>query len=646
MLGFFTDPYPDELLYSACARYAKRTLYLNKRSVINELFGKKGLSAIIDFPTRLEQLVSVLPKSHSYSAKQFINENSLFPYFQPFLPTKRAKLVEDEMKKDAVDNRIHARLGIRIKQIENPEYLRFCPACVFEDRKEYGETYWHRVHQLSGILVCPTHQCFLENSSIKLGRMSSSFFHDAETFLPSKISNINKLDSQNLSHKILIKVALDAEWLLSNPNLQMGSQVIRNRYFNILLKQGLAYFNGRLKHPKLLEACDVFFPPDLFQMVGRVSSKDNWILALAQCGNVEKTFHPIRHLLLLTFLGLSAKEFFTEFVEFKPFGDPPYPCLNCASDHYKEPTIQNCQVFDNISKESSKQGVPLGIFRCDCGFIYQRIGPDRSSDDKYVFSFVKEYGKVWERRFGELWADISISGGEIGRQMGISQTSVGRQAIRLNLRMNIDGARSLQGYNRYRNPDKTYSELREYYRSQWLQVREKYPNLTRKQLLRQENFLYLWLKRSDAEWFQDHAPLPVTKRKKQDLFDWNQIDLELSEKVSQVCREILSSSLPVRVCITEIIKRTGHQAWIDKRRKKLPLTSKIIDENLETLEDFIIRKIKWAKEEFIKRKKIPSKLQFQVTAVIRNQTAFNSPKVQTALQDALTEIEESLNSTR
>lgn len=643
MIGFFPDPYPNELLYSACARYFRKTDYLNKKSVMTELFGKRGFSAIVDFPTRLNHLISVLPQGHKYSTKQIINKNTFFPYYQPFIPIKKAELVRNEMEKGDI-NRIHARLGTRIKQIENPKYLRFCPTCVFADRQKYGETYWHRIHQLAGILVCPSHQCFLENSSVQLGRMSSSFFHDAETFLPSNISKENKLNFQNPSHKIFYKTACDAQWLLLSPNLQIGSEIIRDRYFNILLKKGYAYYNGRLKHTKLLQASQNFFPPEVFEIIGRVSKRENWIIILTQVSNVDTTYHPIRHLLLLTFLGMSTKEFFTEFVEFKPFGNPPYPCLNYASNHYRELVIQECQIFDNISKEINKQGIPLGVFRCDCGFTYQRLGPDKSEDDKYSFSSVREYGEVWESKFKELWADLSISGGEIGRQTGINQTSVGRQAIRLSLPMNTKDTRSLQGYKRHRNPNKSFTEIREQYRNRWLKVKSDHPYLTRKQLLDQENFLYLWLKRNDAEWFENHLPQQASKQMKQERLDWKQIDLTLSKKVEGICKNISDSDeFPIRICISEIIKRIGHKVWLDKRHEKLPLISQVIDENIETLEAFMLRKIKWTTKYFIQEGIIPSNNQFQIKAVVRNQTSFDSPKIQKAIKDALCDIENSLD---
>lgn len=643
MIGFFPDPYSDELLYSACARYATIVSYINKQSVITELFGKRGLSAIVDFPTRLNYFISNLPDGHNYSVEKLINENTLFPYHQPFLPTERAKLVRQEMNLED-DNKIHMRMGTRVKQIESSTHLRYCPYCVIEDREKFKKTYWHRVHQLAGIPVCPFHQCFLKNSSIQLGRISSSYFHDAEMSVPKKLPKAIKLDFQKRSHEILYKIACDAQWLLSNGNLKVGSEIVQSRYFNTLLKQGYAYFNGRLKHKKLLQASQKFFPPEIFKMVGRFSNKENWFIVLTQAGNIDITYHPVRHLLLLTFLGFSAKEFFEDFEVYKPFGDPPYPCLNLASSHYRELTIKECKILDNISKDVKKQGIPIGIFQCACGFIYQRLGPDKSSENKFSYNLVKEYGKAWETKFTEMWADLTLSSAQIGRNLGISQTSVGRQAIRLNLPMNTQTTRSLHGYKNHRNPNKSFSEIREQYRSDWLKVRDNHRELTRKQLIDKANFLYLWLKRNDAEWFKDKIPLQATKRKKREYLNWKKIDKELSEEIETICKEILSSKeFPIRVSITEITKRSGRKVWIDKRAEKLPETSSIIDKYLETLEDFMFRKVVWITEKFIEEKKVPSINQFKRRAILNNKTSDMSENVQRAIRESLIKIENSVN---
>ena len=46
--------------------------------------------------------------------------------------------------------------------------LRYCPQCFDEDIATYGEPYWHRLHQIPGIAVCPRHDCWLADTEITL----------------------------------------------------------------------------------------------------------------------------------------------------------------------------------------------------------------------------------------------------------------------------------------------------------------------------------------------------------------------------------------------------------------------------------------------------------------------------------------------
>lgn len=63
MIGCFPDPYPDELLYSVCARFHERVQYPNKKSTIRELFGSITATAVVDLPSNLGNLVAALPQS-------------------------------------------------------------------------------------------------------------------------------------------------------------------------------------------------------------------------------------------------------------------------------------------------------------------------------------------------------------------------------------------------------------------------------------------------------------------------------------------------------------------------------------------------------------------------------------------------------
>lgn len=637
MIGFFADPYPDELLYSACARYARRVNYPNKHLVGKELFDKSNCSAIFDFPTQLEYFVSVLPKGHNYSAEKLIEQNTLLPFYIPFVPGERIQKIYDDMKWKG-KNRLQMRLGIKVKQIENHKFLRYCSRCVENDILKYKETYWHRIHQLGGIIVCPTHQCFLENSSVEIGRFSADFFHNANNYISINFKNVQYLDLEKRSHQILLKMSKDAEWLLNNPNLQSNSKIIKDKYFNSLLKQGFAYYNGRVKHTKLFNDCEEFFSNEVFNYVGRTSKREHWLSILVDKSNSKMVYHPVRHLLLMTFLGFTAQEFFTSFNEFKPFLDPPYPCLNRASKHFKELRINEYQVFENQTKHY-KYRRPLAVFKCDCGFIYQRLGPDKSEDDKYRYSSIRQHGRIWENKLKELWVDLSIPATEIGKHLGVCGTTVIRYAIRYRLKMNTKNSRTVQGYKRHQNPRLLFPQIKKNYRADWIRIRYKYPNLLRRELVRKGGSIYKWLRRNDSDWLEEHLPKSKKVGTIGEKLNWSRIDLELYEKVKNVCREIKSiKEFPVRVSIAEIIKRVGNRVWLDKRHEKLPLTKKMIKKNLESWEDFMLRKVEWGKEFFIKNNKLPTLTQFKSKASIRNQTSFNSLKVQKAVQDALAEI--------
>lgn len=44
--------------------------------------------------------------------------------------------------------------------------MKYCPICTDEDRRQYGEAYWHREHQIRNMQICTRHNCRLVNSSV------------------------------------------------------------------------------------------------------------------------------------------------------------------------------------------------------------------------------------------------------------------------------------------------------------------------------------------------------------------------------------------------------------------------------------------------------------------------------------------------
>ena len=88
MISAFPFPFPDELFYSLCARYAWRVGYPSLKSITSELFGVTSVTAIIDLPSGLGRVVSALPPGYSCTVDGFIDDKTIryFGFMHPFSP--------------------------------------------------------------------------------------------------------------------------------------------------------------------------------------------------------------------------------------------------------------------------------------------------------------------------------------------------------------------------------------------------------------------------------------------------------------------------------------------------------------------------------------------------------------------------------
>jgi hypothetical protein len=644
-LGFFTDPYPDELLYSACARFIEQSGYPNALDAARDLFGSRQVSAIVDLPNRLETFISALPPHHSYTSDRLIDNRTLFPFYSPFIPRDRARIARQEMKMDGA-NRIRSRLGIPAGGIPLPSQLRYCPICASEDRVRYGETYWHRNHQIIGVEVCFTHALFLETSPApwrERGRNQIRFY-TAEQAVP--VAAPRFLEPTNVEHSILLSIARDAAWLLSKQDLTLDSSELRDRYYGLLLERGYAYYNGRIKTYSLSEQLVRFYSQKFLSHLRSeiTNPARGWVYRLVHTNTLKVAQPPIRHLLLIKFLRCTAGEFLTAPKEFKPFGDSPWPCLNRASDHYRKPTISSCEITDNLGK--GKRGRPIGIFSCQrCGFIYNRVGPDTTDESRFQFNGIQSYGPVWEDKLRGCWENSSFSLGEVGRRLGVSDLTVVRYAIRFGLPMNIPDSRrvSEKTIRRYSSFRRSREEALEYYRNEWLVVKNAHPNATRKDLIVSASFLYLWLRKNDAEWIESNLPPARRVRSIKPHVNWAKVDSDLHAAVIAEAERIKKLiGKPVRASLAEVIRQIGHRTYLEQRLDKLPNTAIAVETCLESLEAFAIRKVKWAENCYREEGHGPTRPQLIRRAVVANKTG-RTRTVQSAIDAAMERLSKELH---
>ena len=175
MLPFFPTPYPDELLYSLICRYHLRSGNRSFRQTQLDLFETAGAKKYyLGLPNNLATLVHKLPFGSSLTVNQLLKKHTLFPYYRTFLTPREVKRLQELMERK--ESKSIAQVA-RIPKLRlyYPEYLQFCPQCLTEDLRQYGETYWHRLHQVAGMRVCLTHGVGLENSQVLVSEMGKIF---------------------------------------------------------------------------------------------------------------------------------------------------------------------------------------------------------------------------------------------------------------------------------------------------------------------------------------------------------------------------------------------------------------------------------------------------------------------------------------
>ena len=143
-----------------------------------ELFGnERCLPSIIAANPNFYGVFECLPNGF-LDKRKVIDEHTLVPYLLRFSNNRRrtdtyACLLGDISKAPNTVN------SLRQWPTGEKMYLRYCPLCVEEDNKKYGELYWHRSHQITLLPICPTHRCLLENSTIQRCKSTGEHFAPA-----------------------------------------------------------------------------------------------------------------------------------------------------------------------------------------------------------------------------------------------------------------------------------------------------------------------------------------------------------------------------------------------------------------------------------------------------------------------------------
>lgn len=350
-------------------------------------------------------------------------------------------------------------------------------------------------------------------------------------------------------------------------------------YKYLLQINGYANYFGKINQEKLAEQFVRFYGDELFQILNLSVDKENpscWLKSITR--KHRKSFHPIQHILLLNFFEVSVERL-KDIIgkKYNPFGEAPYYCLNPAADHYQERIIK--QIIITNCTDTRK---PVGTFKCTCGFIYSRRGPDSVIEDQFKVGRIKEFGFIWFQKLNRL---INIEGRtykEAAKELHCDSATVMKYAQQKLSDEVGDISNKIKV---------SITDLKE---KEWKELISAHPTLTITSIRKLNPALYTWHQRNNKDFLESNKPNRKKKIIINNRVNWDERDEETLKQVIEALEVLYSKEKPVFVNKNSVKKYICNSSYIEKHLEKLPKTREYLINNIETRESFQVRRLYWS----------------------------------------------------
>jgi hypothetical protein len=577
--ALFPTPLSDELLYSVLARYQDRVRFPSQRAVLNTTFGRSTITAVVELPGRIGALLDRLVPGHSYRITDLVRHHTTLPYYARFVAPERVEDALHRMRATGGGG-LAEILGIRASTVPTPTHLQFCPDCADHDALVCGEPYWRRAHQLPGVWVCPEHDAVLWRSTV---RRRDAFGRHAFRSLSGVLGAGAPLVPPTGDHTLLRALAADTVWLLSGDLDSEGGSALRARYLAALESRGWMRSRLQVRVSDLREAFVAAYGTRTLAALGcqvrSETGEHDWLARLVRKGRAAQ--HPLHHLLLVRFLGFSARDFFAAAPPVHAAGSGGYAggvsCPNPVCESAR--TGNRCAV--------SVRGTN---HRCvACGFTFR---PAREPGGRPQ---VLAYGEVWEARLRKSVADPSLSLRAVARELGVNAKTVQLQARRLRVWR--------PGWAPATKPSPTgrltaLEGATPGHKATWLRLRAEHPEDGVQALRARAPAAYSHLYRYVRAWLDQHRPPRPPAKRRAPRVDWPARDRDVAALVSEAAAAMLAlPGRPVRLTRAALARRAGHASLIEQHLDRLPLVAEVLAAKEESRVAHGARKVRWATEQ-------------------------------------------------
>lgn len=572
MTVYLPRPYPDELLMSVVARYCAHVGGPVGDEARRRWFGQ-SLTTPLALPEDAERFVA--STNLGMGGEDLLNRHTLLPYFEAYDPHyegARGRVVALVRR-----NANHFRRAPRKRYLLAwPAFLRFCPACVADDLRIHGETYWRRYQQLPGVLYCADHGRPLWRSALTSSmRLNGRPAVDASQAV--RIGAEPDCDAfPSTAAALAIEIAKRTRALMDGPFGRWRANPRRSDYRDALIRTASGGgTKDRLGEETLVRLFETTFGTALIERSGVMGTARNRWYWLGRLVTDETTsWPPLRHVMFQVMLDEvrkvrpSAPPDAAEPSPWEDFGAGPWHCPNPLGRH-SGPTISAVR----ISKEAK---VPTAYAACPCGLEFTfRPGPDPQRPvPRKVYQAPPDWPGLARR-----WFDDGVSKREIAERLNVRGCSV--PTI-----LKPDGSRCPSVRDRLHAR-----------RADWEQLCGGPGGYAA--AMEANGNLYRWLLSHDREWLNstraEDAPRRAVRPKRGR--DWTARDRELVSTLRAKAAIIVADPSGPRRSISLLLQAAGLAGSLVKHketRDKLPETVAFLNGWREPRDDYHERKLRSA----------------------------------------------------
>lgn len=350
-LHFFPAAFPDETLHSLISRYARLCGFRCSQAAFAGIKSAPAFSQNVALPSRLADLTEVLPSGTELSVTELIEHHTLLPYYAPFLSHSQLDRIRTSMAGDG--RALMLTVGVNASRIGFASRVRCCAECIAQDQAKWGVAYWHRIHLLPGVLVCPYHGTLLRILDHRWSSRNSRYLN-----LPSDDivqAHTVSLDIQPQYLLALQDIAMRSQQVLESGVSALPACAVRYALVQGAMKLGFASETFRL-HLQLLakhigETFAALPPAWEFGVLGgsRENMPAEWVTKLLR--KPRASHHPLKFILL-------ASAFRVEIGRLLHVGRVAPDSASISKPHIRLP-----KSFPSLTVSNGPEGLATAVWR-------------------------------------------------------------------------------------------------------------------------------------------------------------------------------------------------------------------------------------------------------------------------------------------